>query len=368
MVSDARLARIRARSEQQGVRAVLLAAGDDVIYALGGYTPMADERICFLVVGPQGAAMVVPGVNAHEAHELLDGGPVSVYDFQDADGGGDALEEALRTAAGPATGGRLLVSDAARHDHVRVIRQVLAPDGIGLASQVMRPLRMVKDADEVERLQVASDAADETFGCGVAAIRRGLSERELQDVMLDSFRRLGSDGLSFQGVAFGAHTAAPHHHADETPVTEGALWFDIGCRKNGYCSDLTRPVYVGTPDPEFLTVHQIVLEARMAGEAAARSGNPASAVDRAARAVIDRAGYGEYFVHRTGHGIGVSVHEPPFMMEGDETVLEPGMSFSIEPGIYLPGRFGVRIEDIAVVTDGPARILSRLSREPVIID
>ncbi len=368
MVSDARLARIRARSEQQGARAVLLAAGDDVIYALGGYTPMADERVCFLVVGARGAAMVVPGVNAHEAHELLDGGPVTVYDFQDADGGGDALEQALRTASGTGTGGRLLVSDAARHDHVRTIRHILAPDGIGLASHVMRPLRMVKDAEEVDRLQVASDAADETFARGVEAIRRGVSERELHDAMLDSFRQLGSDGLSFQGVAFGPNTAAPHHHPDETPVTDGALWFDIGCRKNGYCSDLTRPAYVGRPDAEFLTVHQIVLDARLAGAEAARAGHPAQAVDRAARAVIERAGYGQYFVHRTGHGIGVSVHEPPFMMEGDDTVLEPGMAFSIEPGIYLPGRFGVRIEDIAIVTDGPARILSRLAREPVIID
>jgi Xaa-Pro dipeptidase len=368
MVSESRLARIRSRSEGEQVHAVLLAAGDDVLYALGGYTPMADERVCFLLVGDRGSAMVVPGVNAHEVHELLDGGPVSVYDFQDADGADRALEKAWETAVGSSRGGSVLVSDAARHDHVRAIQRVLRPDAVGLASRVMRPLRMVKDAEEVERLQRASDAADETFRRGVAAIRRGITERELYDVMLDSFRSLGSDGLSFQGVAFGPNTAAPHHHPNETPVTEGPLWFDIGCRIQGYCSDLTRPVYVGRPDPDFIRIHQIVWEARKAGEEAAVAGNPASAVDRAARKVIQDAGYGEQFVHRTGHGIGVSVHEPPFMMEGDETILEPGMSFSIEPGIYLPGRFGVRIEDIALVTEGPARILSGLSRDPVVID
>jgi hypothetical protein len=169
-----------------------------------------------------------------------------------------------------------LARDAARRAsygaELRAIQRALAPDRVGLANRVVRPLRMVKDADEVERLQRASDAADETFRRGVAAIHRGVTERELHDVMLDSFRSLGSDGLSFQGVAFGAHTAAPHHHAGDTPVTEGALWFDIGCRLQGYCSDLTRPVYVGTPDPEFVKVHQIVWEARKAGEEAARAG------------------------------------------------------------------------------------------------
>src|SRR5579875_2178630 len=192
MVSDARLARIRARSEQEGVDAVLLAAGDDVMYALSGYTPMADERVCFLAVGAKGAAMVVPGVNALEAHERLAGGPVAVFEFQDAEGADQVLAKALQIAAGRSQGGSLLISDAARHDHVRTVERALRPDRIGLANRVIRPLRMVKDTDEVERLQRASDAADETFRRGVAAIRRGITERELHDVMLESFRRLGS--------------------------------------------------------------------------------------------------------------------------------------------------------------------------------
>jgi Xaa-Pro aminopeptidase len=361
-----RLPRIQAGAAGQA-DAVLLAAGDDCLYALG-YTPPGDERVTFLVIGARGTALVVPGVNATEAHQRLDRSPVAVYDYADDQGPAAALRQALQTAAGRTAGGTVLISDAARHDHVRAVQAALAPDVVDLAGRVIRPLRMVKDADEVAALRASAAAADEAFRRGIAAVRPGVTERAVHDVMLQAFRDLGGDGLSFQAVAFGPHTAVPHHHPEDTPIGRGALWFDLGCRKDGYCSDLTRPAYVGEPDAEYRRIHAIVLEARLAGEAAARAGNPASAVDRAARDVIERAGYGPYFVHRTGHGIGVSVHEPPFMMAGDETILEPGMAFSIEPGIYLPGRFGVRIEDIAVVTDGDPEILSALPRDPVLLN
>ncbi len=361
-----RLARIQARTAAERAAAVLLAAGDDCLYALG-YTPPGDERVTFLVIGARGVSLVVPGVNATDAHQRLDAGPITVLDYADDHGPADALRHALHLAAGQEAGGTLLVSDAARYDHLRAVERALHPDQVDLASRVMRPLRMVKDAEEVARLRAASAAADEAFRRGVAAVRPGVSERAVHDVMLHAFRELGGDGLSFQAIAAGAHTAVPHHQPDETPIGPGALWMDLGCRKNGYCSDLTRPAYVGEPDAAYREIHAIVLEARLAGEAAARAGNPASAVDAAARAVITRAGYGDYFVHRTGHGIGVAGHEPPFMMAGDDTILEPGMTFSIEPGIYLPGRFGVRIEDIAVVTAGDPEILSTLPHAPVLI-
>lgn len=366
MATDSRLNRVQDRVLRAGARAVLLSPGDDILYTLG-YTPPGDERCCFLVIGADRAALVVPGVNAHDADLHLAGMPVTLFDYADDAGPAAALQQALETATGSAAGGRLLISDAARHDHVVAVERAVAPDEIDLASRVMRPLRMVKDAEEIELLRRSSHAADETFKAGVAAIAAGVTERQVHDAMLQSFRRLGSDGPSSQLIAFGPNSAAPHHRPDDTVIGTGSMWLDLGCRKRGYCSDLTRMAYRGTPDPFYLEIHQIVWEARQAGEEAARAGNPASAVDRAARSVIEKAGYGEYFVHRTGHGIGVAGHEAPFMMEGDETILEPGMSFSIEPGIYLPGRFGVRIEDIAVVTDGAAEILSELSPEPVIV-
>jgi|SRR5579875_1607938 len=366
MASDSRLTRVQDRLAKVGARAVLLSPGDDILYTLG-YTPPGDERCCFLVIGADRAALVVPGVNAHDADLHLAGFPVTLYDYADDAGPDDALRKAFQTATGADAGGRLLVSDAARHDHVVVVERVLSPDAVELASRVMRPLRMVKDAEEIERLREASRAADAAFQAGVAAIREGVSERDVHDAMLQSFRRLGSDGPSSQLIAFGPNSAAPHHRPDDTRIGTGPMWLDLGCRKRGYWSDLTRMVFRGTPDAFYLDIHHIVWEARRAGAEAARAGNPASAVDAAARRVIEKAGYGDAFVHRTGHGIGVAGHEAPFMMDGDETVLQPGMSFSIEPGIYLPGRFGVRIEDIAVVTNGAPEILSTLPPDPVVL-
>lgn len=361
-----RLARIADQVSQHKATAALLAAGDDILYALG-YTPPSDERVTFLVVGKSGASLVVPGVNATDARERLASYPLTLYDYADDRGPQAALRQALHTAAGQEAGGVLLVSDAARHDHVKKIEGALSPNRVELASTVMRPLRMVKDADEIARLREASRVADQAFREGVQGIRPGVTERAIHDLILQVFRSEGGDGPSFQAVAYGANSAAPHHQPDETRIGPGALWMDIGCRKNGYWSDLTRPVYLGTPDQLYANIHRIVAEARLAGEKAARVGRPASDVDLAARRVIEDAGYGAYFVHRTGHGIGVSGHEPPFMMAGDDTILEPGMAFSIEPGIYLPGQFGVRIEDIAVMTDDGPEILSTLPTDPVII-
>jgi len=360
-----RLEKIRAALAPTGARALLLAAGEDVRYALG-YTPPGDERVTFLVIGAAGAAVVVPGVNATDVKQRLPHLPV--LDYADDHGPADRLRQALQLATGLTSGGTLLLSDTTRHDHVLRVGEALKPDGVGLASQVMRPLRMVKDADELERLYAASQIADQVFLAAAETVARGVTEQDVQATMQRAFRAAGSDGPGGGLVAYGANTAAPHHQPDGTVIGDGPLWLDLGCRKDGYWSDLTRCVYVGTPTARYREIFAIVDEARQAGQDAVAVGAPASAVDRAARGVIERAGYGPYFVHRTGHGIGMNGHEPPFMMIGDETPLEVGMTFSIEPGIYLPGEFGVRIEDVVAVTPTGARVLPELSHQWVEVD
>ncbi len=361
-----RLQKIREALGRGAYGALALSPGDDMRYAVG-FTPPYDERLDFLIVGEAGAALVVPGVNATEARTRLAQAPVHVLDYADDQGPGAALAKALTLATGGASAGTVLVSDDARYDHARRLSEVLRPDGVDLASRVMRSLRLVKDADEIRRLRVSAGLADQAMEAGFRAIRRGMTEMELSDAIRAAFVEAGADQASFMMAAYGPGAAEPHHHPGPARIGDGPITLDIGCRGAGYASDMTRMAYVGTPDAEFLKVHEIVYQARMAGERAAEIGAPCSAVDHAARAVIAAAGYGQYFVHRTGHGIGVSTHEPPSMMAGDETILQPGMAFSIEPGIYLPGRFGVRIEDVAVMhADGP-EILSHVSQQPRVV-
>jgi D-alanyl-D-alanine dipeptidase len=225
-------------------------------------------------------------------------------------------------------------------------------------------LRAVKDADELERLTVAGEAADASFE-DIAKVR--FADRRETDIAAELagfLRAHGHSQVDFTVVGSGPNGANPHHEMSERTIEEGdMIVLDFGGIKNGYGSDTTRCVHVGEPTDEEREVYEIVRRAQQAGFEAVRPGIACQEVDRATRKVITDAGYGDYFIHRTGHGIGLTTHEPPYMIEGETRKLEPGMCFSIEPGIYLPGRFGVRIEDIVTVTDDGGRRLNNTSHE-----
>lgn len=356
---SSRLNRVQIALDRYKARALFLAPGDDMRYLIG-YTPLVDERLTLLAVGQYGAALVVPSVNVTQARERLRGTPIDIVEFSDVRGPRTGLAHALKVAGGSVGGGILLISDEARYDHARLLQEALNPDRLEPASHIMRSLRLIKDADEIRRLKAAARLTDQAMTAGLSALRAGVAEWDVRDAIYRAFMRGGAEEASFILVAHGPNSAEPHHEAGPSTIGTGPVTLDIGCRYQGYASDITRVAFVGKPDPEFLKIYAVVRAARVAGEAAARLDSPAADVDRAARAVIEKAGYGAYFVHRTGHGIGVSTHEPPWMMEGDNTPLAPGMAFSIEPGVYLPGRFGVRLEDVAVMTGSGPEILSSL--------
>lgn len=179
----------------------------------------------------------------------------------------------------------------------------------------------------------------------------------------------GHSQVDFTVVGSGPNGADPHHEAGDRTIEQGDMVvLDFGGLKHGYGSDTSRTVHVGEPTAEEQRVHDVVREAQEAGCGAVRPGAACQDVDRAARAVITEFGYGERFIHRTGHGIGVTTHEPPYMIEGEEQPLVPGMCFSVEPGIYLPGRFGVRIEDIVTVTRSGGRRLNTTARELAVVE
>ena len=224
-----------------------------------------------------------------------------------------------------------------RAEHLLVLQASCPKAAYRPAAGVVAPLRSRKDAAEIEALKAAALTADAGVQAVFAAIRPGVTEVELVDIANAAMRGAGADGIAFGTVGTGSHTALPHHHAGSTALRAGdVVIIDIGSRLNGYCSDITRMAVVGgaAPDPEFARVRAVVEAAVVAAIAAAKPGVPARTVDAAARSVITEAGYGDYFVHRTGHGLGLSVHEPPYITSLNELILERGMVFSIEPGIY----------------------------------
>ena len=230
-------------------------------------------------------------------------------------------------------------------------------------------LRAIKDADELQRLAAAGVAADQSFEELSQARFEGRRESEIGAELAGLLRRHGHSEVDFTLVGSGPNGANPHHELSERVIQSGDMVvLDFGGFKDGYGSDTTRTVHVGEPSDDERDVYDVVRRAQQAGFEAVRPGVACQQVDRAARKVIDDAGYGEYFIHRTGHGIGLTTHEPPYMVEGETRQMQPGMCFSIEPGIYLPGQFGVRIEDIVAVTETGARRLNNSSRELQIVD
>jgi Xaa-Pro dipeptidase len=241
-----------------------------------------------------------------------------------------------------------------------------APDAqIVSAEQTLAALRLTKDPAEIATMRTAVQIAQQALEATLPLIKMGMSERELAAELTIQMLRLGAAGVSFNPIVSGGpNSANPHASPSERKLQAGdLLLFDWGAAYNGYISDLTRTFAVGEIDPKFEKIHKIVQAANAAGRAAGKPGVPAAKVDQAARGVIEAAGYGEYFRHRTGHGIGMEVHEDPYMRGDNQQLLEVGMAYTVEPGIYLLGEGGVRIEDDVIVTENGSESLSDMPRE-----
>ena len=264
--------------------------------------------------------------------------------------------------------GRYAISDSAWAMHLLGLQAALPGSSYVSMTAALPMLRAIKDADEIERLAAAGAAADATFEEIVDAQFAGRLETEIAADLAALLRKHGHSEVDFTVVGSGPNGANPHHDAGDRRIEPGDMVvLDFGGLKDGYGSDISRTVHVGEPTAEEREVFEVVRRAQQAGFEAVRPGVACQEVDRAARKVIAEAGYGDRFIHRVGHGIGVSTHEPPYMVEGEEHPIEPGMCFSIEPGIYLTGRFGVRIEDIVVATDDGGRRLNQTSHEMRIV-
>ena len=234
-----------------------------------------------------------------------------------------------------------------------------------LGSGPVDDARMLKGEDEIEAMRCSSRINDETLSRLIPTIKEGDTELEIGRRYLEIGRSLGASGASFEPlICFGANGAEPHHGTDATVLKEGdMIILDVGLNVGGAMSDMTRTVVLGKATDEQKEVYELVRAANKAGRMAVAPGVPLCQIDAAARRVITEAGYGERFIHRTGHGIGLETHEPPDVSSASPYIARPGMIFSVEPGIYLPGRFGVRIEDLVLVTENGCETLNRLPRE-----
>jgi Xaa-Pro aminopeptidase len=345
-----RLDRARARMGELGVDVLLLSIGADLPY-LTGYEAVPLERLTMLVLPRDGdATLVVPRLEAPRVVEQPDAFTVRPWEETDDPIG---LVVGLAGSAGTAA-----IGDQTWARFVLDLQVAMPATRFCKASEVTGPLRIVKDAAEVTALREAARAVDEIATAMRDRPFGGRREAEVHRELVERMLELGHERANFAIVASGPNGASPHHEPGEQVIGAGdVVLCDFGGTRRGYCSDITRMFVVGEPSSEVRDVYAVLVDAQEQGVRAATVGTPCEEVDAAARRVITDAGFGDRFIHRAGHGIGVEAHEDPYLVAGNRLPLAPGHAFSIEPGIYLPGRFGMRLEDIVVATDhGPERL------------
>ena len=355
----ARMSRAVDEAQEVGLDGLLVTPGPDLVWFTGYRPPAVTERLTVLVLAPgMEPTLLVPTLERPDAEAAEGARSLGIVDWTDGTDpyarAGDLLQH----------DGRFGVSDSAWALHLLGLQQALPRTHYRSLTHSLPMLRAVKDAREVERLALAGAAADSTYQEIVRLRFGGRREAEVAADLARLLREFGHEQVDFTVVGSGPNGANPHHEAGDRVIQPGdAVVLDFGGLMHGYGSDTTRTVCVGEPSAEVQRVHDVVRAAQQAAFEAVRPGLPCQEVDRIARSVITEAGYGEHFIHRTGHGIGVTTHEPPYLVEGEEQPLVPGMCFSIEPGIYLAGRFGVRIEDIVTVTADGGRRLNDTDRQ-----
>ncbi|MEW9920153.1 M24 family metallopeptidase [Marimonas sp. MJW-29] len=353
-----RLSKLQERMKEQGIDLVALGPGAHLEWLLGMH-PHGDERPLLLCVSQAGAAFLMPALEAGSARQHTD---LPFHTWSDDAGPEGAFAQVLEALDAQDTQS-IALDETMRADFAALVQDALPGAKRQFGASTVGALRMRKDASEFAALKKVALVADRAMRKARGEMRVGMTEREVAAIVRESFKAEGTVPM-FTIVGAGGNGAFPHHQTGETTLKHGdAVVMDIGGGLGGYPSDITRMAVMGEPPEGYMDIHAIVEAAVQAALEAARPGAKAHEVDDAARGVIADAGYGDYFVHRTGHGLGVEIHEPPYITASSQEVLDEGMVFSIEPGIYLPGRFGIRLEDIVILrADGP-QILSELPRD-----
>lgn len=348
-MNTARINKVIENMKAVGLEQILVTSTANVYYLTGVWCEPF-ERMLALHVKANGEMKLY--ANRMFALEGMTDVPMVVYEDTD---------DCIAVLAPDMLPGKLGI-DKTWHSHFTIRLMQARPDVIpALGSVPLDEARLTKDEEELELMRISSKMNVEVCSRIAAALKEGVTEKEIQSLYNEIALELGASGPSFTPlICFGPNGAEPHHDSDKTRLKPGdTVIMDVGLIWKHYCSDMTRTVQFGEVSDEQKKVHEIVTAANRAGIAMCRPGVKMKDIDRAARQVIEDAGYGQYFTHRTGHGIGLDEHEFPDVSSVSEVVAKPGMIFSVEPGIYLPGRFGVRVEDLVAITEDGCEVLTR---------
>ncbi len=353
-----RVKKVLEEMENQGIDQ-LLVTDPTSIYYLTGHFENPWERFWAFYVNRDGSYRVI----ANRLFSLTEIDDADILWYSD---GESAVEKFRPLVDGAQT---LSVDGTMAAKFLLEMMEKKVAAGYRDGSEVMKRVRACKDSHEQEKMADVSEINDAAMAEFQKLIREGVTELDIADAMLKIYKSLGADGYSFEPlIAFGANAALGHHAPDKTVLKKGdCLLFDVGCKKDGYCADMTRTFFFGEPDEESRKVYETVLAAQKAAEAVIRPGIALKEIDKVARDIITEAGYGAYFTHRLGHFIGYDVHEAGDVSPTSDIIARPGMVFSIEPGVYLPGKVGVRIEDLVIVTEDGVRILNHYPKELQVI-
>lgn len=351
-----RLQRAQGEMARQGIDLLVVGASDDLLYLIG-VEGHESERMSVLVLPREGTPhYVAPGLEAallHARRDLLE-----IVPWEET----ESPAAKVAAVAGPAGKGLIAVGDDLWTVFTLRLQAVMPGARWVEGGQLLRPLRMIKDDREIALLAEAARLTDESWEEFLTTSIAGLTERQVRERLMGL---LSARGLAptFCNVGSGPNGASPHQTASDRVIGAGdAVVCDWGGRLHGYHSDVTRTAHVGEPSAEFTRAYEAVRAANQAALDAVRPGAACQEIDRAARGVLTAAGYGEAFIHRTGHGLGLSIHEEPYLVEGNTLPLAEGMVFSDEPGVYFPGKFGIRIEDTVVCTAAGGRRLNEATR------
>jgi Xaa-Pro aminopeptidase len=359
-----RMRRAAGEASERGIDALLITPSPDYAYLLGYRAPAMERLTCLVVPTDGDPVLVLPRLEEplalHELGDLADDLEVVPWDETD-----DPVRIVQRLVGGAM---RVGVQDQMWARFVLRLRAALDPAQLVEAGPALSALRAVKSTEEIDRLRAAAQAADEAMRAIAAEPLSGRREAEVSGRIREHLLAAGHDEAGVAIVASGPNSASPHHTAGERRIESGdAIVLDIGGVRGGYCSDTSRTAFVGDPDPEFVALYEVLHEAQRSACEAVRPGIPAAEIDAVARDIITEAGYGDAFIHRTGHGIGMETHEEPYVVSSNPAPLVAGNAFSVEPGIYLRDRWGARIEDIVVCTATGGERLNTSATELLVV-
>jgi Xaa-Pro aminopeptidase len=360
-----RIQRATSEAAARGIGALLVTPSADYEYLLGYRAPALERLTCLILPVDGTPTLVVPRLELPLARGSI-GALADELDLMPW----DETDDPFRLVSDRLVGAlRVGLQDQMWSRFVLRLRALLDPAELVDASPAIGAVRRVKQPEEVERLRAAAAAADQAMLAITSERLSGRTEAEVSRHVNELLLASGHETADFAIIASGPNSASPHHEPGERVIEAGdAVVLDIGGTRAGYCSDTTRTAVVGEPDPDFVALYEVLRLAQAAACDAVAPGVPACDVDRAARRIISEAGYGAAFFHRTGHGIGMETHEEPYIVDSNGEPLVAGHAFSVEPGIYITGQWGARIEDIVVCSDAGGERLNTTSTQLLLVD